>query len=1040
MERITYISAGAGSGKTYKLTHILADLISKHKVKPEEVILTTFTRKAAAEIMERAKEVLYEQGMIEEASKLDLARIGTVHSVAYNFISKYWYYLGISPNLRELQDEDVELYKEQSIAEMASREDIQFFYEFRDFFNVSTQNGPYMEPDRDFWKRHLKDIVDKSTQFDVKDFTNSRSYSLDFVNKLCPGVFHLPSEGICKQTLAELLTANEADTQSQATLGRIDSIKDLQGRLKRLTISDYQTLAGLCSGPAKIIKQCTTARDLAISLGNLFKTNEVQERLNAYINKVFDMADKWKYEYSEYKKKNRLIDFNDMEQFFLELLDKQEVKEDIKASYKYLFVDEFQDSSPVQVKIFDKLSDLMEGGSFWVGDAKQAIYGFRGSDTELTSAVAGQIENLKNKKCASQTLDTSYRSSKAIVDLTNKIFVPAFSNTLKEDKVALKQHKTDKGALKLWKVPSEAYNEIVADGVCELVKSGVEPKDIAILARNNNELPPFIDLLSQYDIPVNIEENSADAPREKVLLFSLLSLMVDKEDSLARAQIDYITRKGANIGSIIDKKLETNKSDFLSDNPLIKHFLEKRDSFKNQPIRAMIESIIVEMDLYNESRKWSASSNSINIFESLIALAGEYEQHCQTMLIPATVTGFMSYAADSNNLGNSSVDGVTLSTYHGAKGLEWKYVILLSLSNDPQSKVDRYEYFGVSAFHPDGHGPSVDDLYPEMIISLRPWIFGTKKKIDDSLMPIIEADPRHKKAHDDALEEGKRLLYVGVTRAKDTLILAEKESNKSKSSFLRWFKSMGTTVQDGPDYFGCGMKFTDEIPEIEEAYYYGGAPQEGKTIDYRVNTTDNSNAHYPLRDISPSSIMGEDNKPISGEIKVLEHLGRTIHLGGIKDMADAGTCIHNVFCGLEACKPEDRQTFAQRVIDAEGYANKIPAEDVVAAWDKLTEYLNKTFKEPTTTYHELPFKYAKNGQFVTGSMDYIYDTPEGMVLIDFKTFPGTEDQLSNPESEHYAGKYKGQFDCYTTAITLSGRKVRQRLVFYPVNGLIIEML
>ena len=79
MKNITYISAGAGSGKTYKLTHILADSIKDKKVKPEQIIMATFTEKAASELKEKARASLYECGLYDEAIQLDQAMIGTVH-------------------------------------------------------------------------------------------------------------------------------------------------------------------------------------------------------------------------------------------------------------------------------------------------------------------------------------------------------------------------------------------------------------------------------------------------------------------------------------------------------------------------------------------------------------------------------------------------------------------------------------------------------------------------------------------------------------------------------------------------------------------------------------------------------------------------------------------------------------------------------------------------------------------------------------------------------------------------------------------------
>lgn len=97
MKNITYISAGAGSGKTYTLTTRLAQLIADGEVEPEHVILTTFTIKAAKEFKEKAKVELFKRGKYDEASRLDYALIGTIDSVANKLISKYWYAAGLAP-------------------------------------------------------------------------------------------------------------------------------------------------------------------------------------------------------------------------------------------------------------------------------------------------------------------------------------------------------------------------------------------------------------------------------------------------------------------------------------------------------------------------------------------------------------------------------------------------------------------------------------------------------------------------------------------------------------------------------------------------------------------------------------------------------------------------------------------------------------------------------------------------------------------------------------------------------------------------------
>ena len=111
------------------------------------------------------------------------------------------------------------------------------------------------------------------------------------------------------------------------------------------------------------------------------------------------------------------------------------IASEISQSYRYLFVDEFQDSSPIQVKIFESLSDLMEH-SYWVGDYKQAIYGFRGSDIALTKAVVDRVARKENG-CDTDTLDKSWRSLPDIVEVNNAVFEKTFADVLDKENIHL---------------------------------------------------------------------------------------------------------------------------------------------------------------------------------------------------------------------------------------------------------------------------------------------------------------------------------------------------------------------------------------------------------------------------------------------------------------------------------------------------------------------------------------------------------------------------------------------------------------------------
>ena len=135
------------------------------------MILTTFTVKAANEFKEKAKAELYKIGKYDEASRLDNALMGTIDSVALTLIQKYWYTIGISPEQGVMDDSAKATYINQSIANIPSDEDLKFFAKFRKAFNVVDNDS---KPKENFWKDHLKDIVEKSIAVKV-----STSYVLE---------------------------------------------------------------------------------------------------------------------------------------------------------------------------------------------------------------------------------------------------------------------------------------------------------------------------------------------------------------------------------------------------------------------------------------------------------------------------------------------------------------------------------------------------------------------------------------------------------------------------------------------------------------------------------------------------------------------------------------------------------------------------------------------------------------------------------------------------------------------------------------------
>ena len=154
MKNVTYINAGAGSGKTYTLTQILSEYLVKENegLKPSQVILTTFTELAAAEFREKSRQSVLSNGNTVEAAQLDSAMIGTVHSVALRFIKKFWYLLEYGADIKTISKADESFYMNQSLSSIAINPVYAYLFESFEKFKK------YFCKTEGSWKEELRDL------------------------------------------------------------------------------------------------------------------------------------------------------------------------------------------------------------------------------------------------------------------------------------------------------------------------------------------------------------------------------------------------------------------------------------------------------------------------------------------------------------------------------------------------------------------------------------------------------------------------------------------------------------------------------------------------------------------------------------------------------------------------------------------------------------------------------------------------------------------------------------------------------------------
>lgn len=1045
MKNVTYINAGAGSGKTYRLTETLTNLIKSEKVKPEQVILTTFTTKAANEFKEKAKAFLYDEGLYDAAMQLDHAMIGTVHSVCQRMIDKYWFNLGLSPNMGVMAEEDTAYYISQSLSELPTDEELKVLHGFARYFDIRVKDGYIVKKavNYDFWQDHLKAVIGFATNYELEDFKQSEEESLNFIRKFvkadtnCSFTFDE-----LKAVIAEHETFLRSRKQSDANDKRIKALEQAQRHLNSPSLGVLRNIDSTIGSPKGY---GMLAENFHNRMAGIWTSQMAYDKQEKYIRLIFDLAQRWKENFAQFKRDKNLLDYNDMEKYMRLLMMNEDIASEISQSYRYLFVDEFQDSSPIQVKIFDALSDLMEH-SYWVGDYKQAIYGFRGSDIALTKAVVDRVSK-KESGCDTDTLDTSWRSLPDIVELNNDVFRKTFADVLEEKNICIKQHRKNENHEEslLYFVSSDEYG--IAEHVLKLLNQGIKPNEIAVLARANATLAEVASQLKQYKIPSSREDSPIIDSFAYSLTSSLLRIVGSTRDSLAKATVAILTEEDYNTRTIIEEKIlndacdNAKTEDYLAQVPLIRRLMTIRPKLQQQSVASLVESMIILLDLFNEVKKVETDAMfGIACLQIIINTARVYEEHCVQMNLPATIDGFIAYIETVSPTGMGDAKGVQLHTYHSCKGLQWKYVILMSLNTNVSDlkKAVRGETYGVHPVHVEE--PTAEYPYPKVFVRLTPWIYGTDRNVPDEISSVIEESAGFKQAYKAMLSETNRVLYVGMTRPQDVLIL-NIEKPKKGGKLLQWPKDNGVDTasesipeQGDWDVFGTGHIFKDFTLTQEEFDKQENYGDTDSTLSMRLNIEEPDFRTKEPRYISPSHIRK------CGKIgKFYEFEHRIPISNNPGDMATVGNCIHQIFAIIED-NPSVNGTILNNIIRSYGLSAVLTDTDsILSAWKKLYDKLVLLHGKPVKTYHERPFRMDYDGQTIVGSIDLVWQTQEGNILVDFKNNPMAAKYILDPDNEHFAGWYAGQLDAYQDALEAAGENILQRYIYYPVRGLLVEI-
>lgn len=1053
MKNTKYISASAGSGKTYSIVNEMAGQIQNGivrdgkiiRVRGDQVIATTFTKKAAAELQERARAILEDKGMFDEASRLANAAIGTIHSVAYQMLSRFWYLAGVSADVRIMPEEDVRFFVNQSLASCVTEGDLSFFDEYRKFFDLKTtkEDNHQKVPDTKFWRDDLKSIVDTMHIFRADDLESGEKESIRLVEKFYenPHPNQVATSEYAKGVMARL----EVGVRKCKRLAK--AADELAGIIAKASSEDVDDVK-LMSMLESIIKRLSGAKSLEGSaVEDLAELSRIQRVLacspevlrlqKEYIHRIFALAAKWKDEYAAFKESRCLLDFNDLEGMFYELLQIKEVEEEIKSSYKSLFVDEFQDCSPLQIQIFEKLGSMMESVTY-VGDKKQSIYGFRGTDLSVVESVTDQfpeqLDVADENGNMITTLKESWRSTKTLVDFTNQIFERAFDGEIARELIHLEKAAggNDDADEKPehWRFDvgnNDLFYKELALKVNSLIKErGLKTKDVAVLFRKNYDCVKMASLLRGLGLPVNTQMDSKCTEGNSRLysfMNALVSLLVNEKDAYSKAVVLLGSERGHRIGDLLSDRIEDlglsakdgQARNRWDEEQVIKRLLALCEPIRRQSVAAAVDSLVTEFGVKEILSGIDDPVTASLFVEGYLAAAKTYEDRCRLNGEGASLSGFLTYVSNYGVNGLSDEDGVFVGTYHKSKGLQWHTVICCSLDFNPDAIDVRQDVIGVRRFK---------DTDGNVGVYVLPKTGFAQKVIESDL----EKSPLAENARQEKLAEGKRLMYVGLTRAKTHLITA------AKGRKVAWLDALtGNTQQESPFQF-----LADDVMMVREFEPAGedikqNAPEES----FKVLSAPEVRNLYKEKFIEPSAVEDED-LVVKAQAEIVKKVSDRIDVESKGDFADYGTYFHQVLFGWRLGK-DNTDLIKSLARDFHLITPLNEPNRISATVESFYSFMKETYGDPVFLHKELPFRETRGGQVITGSMDLVYETKDGVVLVDYKTCPRPTKELTDRTSDFYAGKYAPQLDCYRHALESSGKKVIDTILFYPTSGVLVRI-
>lgn len=432
------VSASAGSGKTSVMIRKIFKYVIEQGCHIDELLVLTYTKSAALEMKKKLtnkiKENLDKNPYLQE--ELDLVQtsdISTFDSFCQKLVKKYFYILNIDPSFSILDGSDASYYQDQALdkAIKTLKQDAPEAYEnllnnfssTRDertikaiileiygYLTAVYDENNFIEKTYNLYDKNKK-IAEKIIKKYYDNIFTEHIFNLERLKQKAKDLDFLP---YCENISQVIIFLGQLIREPDL-IKMLDLIQDISfTRLTKLKTDDIGLSKEISAEKSSTTKTITAIKEQYVDSETVLKSYEKCENL---IKNLINLLFLFKKEYFSIKKELNCYDFDNIERFAIALLEDEKINQEIKNSYKHIFVDEFQDANKVQEKI---IFLLQNNNLFFVGDTKQSIYAFRQSDPEIFLNIEKKFK--KDENSCSKKLNCNFRTNKNILQFVNEIF------------------------------------------------------------------------------------------------------------------------------------------------------------------------------------------------------------------------------------------------------------------------------------------------------------------------------------------------------------------------------------------------------------------------------------------------------------------------------------------------------------------------------------------------------------------------------------------------------------------------------------------